>query len=461
VFVNVGDHLVLKQIKKQFLVGLIVISVLVLGGASLTGCTSNNPPDSNPTPSPKTGNPTQVENWQNKLIEEFSNFKNSIDSFLNQLEKTDPKQMGQIESREQIDKLKKFKLLIDTNSPPGKLILPDLQAMQNILELAKEGGLDVEEARKIQGLLEVSPQDSQIGESSKNSIRTFFVGKLKRIEEEINRLSSNSAIETDKQIKDLKYKLQQQQKEIDEQTKKISEFEKKQKNFEQNQIVKFWIWITVTIIFFVAIFLSNLFLLKKQNSRISTVLKNKTDASKPLIDRQDTQNYQNNLQELQCKVQDLVAQIRSLEYTVSYLSNLSTYQPTQPVSRPLQPQRHQSWLTQSNPILPASIPQNKIEVAETSESINQRRASFTQSVLLQKVSRNQGSYWIYKEGDSEYLIPKDEMVFNEYNCETLKALFSYNFIGESSRFQVLRPCRVRLISDQTWQLIEKGELQFY
>jgi hypothetical protein len=156
---------------------------------------------------------------------------------------------------------------------------------------------------------------------------------------------------------------------------------------------------------------------------------------------EDLQTYPKcDVDRLNAQVQDLIIRVKKLEDQASHCSNLST---------------------QQNPIPPASEPQNKIEVAETSESINQRRSGSTQTVLLQEVSRNQGSYWIYTEGDSEYLIPKDEMVFNEYNCETLKALFSYNLIGESSRFQVLRPCRVRLISDQTWQLIEKGELQFY
>ncbi|GGA57884.1 hypothetical protein [Okeania sp. KiyG1] len=113
---------------------------------------------------------------------------------------------------------------------------------------------------------------------------------------------------------------------------------------------------------------------------------------------------------------------------------------------------------QQNPRL---LSRNAIEVSETEQSINQRRLGGGQGAILQKNRR--GSYWILNEGGIDYMVPKNYFKVNEYTSETVANLFEcQGYQPEYSGFKLIKPARVSAISiGETWQLVERGVLQFY
>ncbi|HLO85395.1 MAG TPA: hypothetical protein VK203_10340 [Nostocaceae cyanobacterium] len=115
------------------------------------------------------------------------------------------------------------------------------------------------------------------------------------------------------------------------------------------------------------------------------------------------------------------------------------------------------------PSEPSKNPSNIVaEVAETEESINQRRLGYNQAVILEKVGRGKGNYEIIDEGGIYYLIPKKNLKITEYNYETIQALFDCPAYQptHSEKFAVIQPAKVTQISQNEWQLIEYGILRF-
>lgn len=108
---------------------------------------------------------------------------------------------------------------------------------------------------------------------------------------------------------------------------------------------------------------------------------------------------------------------------------------------------------------PRSLSANAITVAESDHTVEQRRIGKKVAPILEK---NQlGNYWIVREGNYEYLVPKGNIKINEYNYETISSCFEC--IGyhpsSSSSFTLLKPATVSSIG-QHWQLVEPGKLQF-
>jgi hypothetical protein len=103
-----------------------------------------------------------------------------------------------------------------------------------------------------------------------------------------------------------------------------------------------------------------------------------------------------------------------------------------------------------------------IEVSETEESINQRRVGSDRAAILEKVGKGKGNYWIVSEQGVDYLLPKGNIKINEYNYETVEALFDCHSYrpGYSSDFQLVRPARVSAIGQQMWELADYGVLEF-
>ena len=108
-----------------------------------------------------------------------------------------------------------------------------------------------------------------------------------------------------------------------------------------------------------------------------------------------------------------------------------------------------------------SFSDNGTPVAETKQSIEQRRLGGNKAIVFEKNRR--GNYSIFKEAAVEYMIPKSKLKINEFNRETVEVLFEcQGYQPEYSGFQLIKPARVSAISKgETWQLVERGILQFY
>jgi len=105
---------------------------------------------------------------------------------------------------------------------------------------------------------------------------------------------------------------------------------------------------------------------------------------------------------------------------------------------------------------------NATEVAETADSINQRRSGVNHSVIVEKVRRGKGSYCITPQQGFFYLLPKDNLKINQFNYETVNILFEcYNYQpGRSTDFRLKRPAVVASVTEDTWRLQTKGTLEF-
>ena len=102
----------------------------------------------------------------------------------------------------------------------------------------------------------------------------------------------------------------------------------------------------------------------------------------------------------------------------------------------------------------------KAMVAETQESLNRRRSGSSDIVTLENTT--QKKYCIIEEDSDYYLIPHAKIKIDEYNRTTLESLFDCtNFTSEYSDFQLVKPAKVSQLSSETWELEEKGQLDFY
>ena len=101
-----------------------------------------------------------------------------------------------------------------------------------------------------------------------------------------------------------------------------------------------------------------------------------------------------------------------------------------------------------------------IKVSESETSINSQNKNST-SILE---NTNNGNYWIIKQKEIYYLVPKIDIIINQYNYNTLKKLFiCFKEQSENYRkFQILKPAIVINSSenDKEWKLKEKGVIQF-
>ncbi|MBD2199433.1 MULTISPECIES: hypothetical protein [Calothrix] len=103
-----------------------------------------------------------------------------------------------------------------------------------------------------------------------------------------------------------------------------------------------------------------------------------------------------------------------------------------------------------------------LEVSATEESINQRRLGTNQAVIIEKVKKGRGNYWLLADTNEHYLVPKGELKINQYNLPTIAALFQCT--GESpensQKFTLVRPAMVFPIESEKWQLETVGMLKF-
>jgi hypothetical protein len=103
-----------------------------------------------------------------------------------------------------------------------------------------------------------------------------------------------------------------------------------------------------------------------------------------------------------------------------------------------------------------------LEVSQTEESINQRRLGNNQPVIIEKVRKGRGNFWLLSHIDEDYLIPKGDLKINQFNLPTIEALFQCigEFPENSQRFTLVKPAMVFSIESEKWQLKELGILRF-
>jgi hypothetical protein len=99
-------------------------------------------------------------------------------------------------------------------------------------------------------------------------------------------------------------------------------------------------------------------------------------------------------------------------------------------------------------------------VAETEESVNNRRGNSKASVLLKAASNY--SYWIFTGDDRSYwLTPKADLKINPVNFDTFQALFESQDYQPGCKVHLVKPAKVAQNSlSGAWELLEKGQVQF-
>lgn len=110
---------------------------------------------------------------------------------------------------------------------------------------------------------------------------------------------------------------------------------------------------------------------------------------------------------------------------------------------------------------PSTLLKSATVVSETEDSINNRRLG-SKPVVLEKAKSRTGNYCIIQETGVDYMVPKNNLKVNEYQYNTLAALFQCHGYqsGCSSNFKLLKPAIVTPSSGGKWQLMEPGILQF-
>jgi hypothetical protein len=125
---------------------------------------------------------------------------------------------------------------------------------------------------------------------------------------------------------------------------------------------------------------------------------------------------------------------------------------------------------QENPIIkliedynsnPNSIAKNAIEVKEGEDTNYLIRLGFP--IVMIKSNINKGICWVLNINNSYYLVPKNNLKLNIDNDSVLDCLFILqDYQPKYSRtFKLIKPATlVTVEKDKSWQVKEKGELQF-
>ncbi|MEA5583290.1 hypothetical protein VB620_18330 [Nodularia harveyana UHCC-0300] len=98
-------------------------------------------------------------------------------------------------------------------------------------------------------------------------------------------------------------------------------------------------------------------------------------------------------------------------------------------------------------------------VSESEYTAEQRHLGRSIAPILEL--NNRGNYWIIKQDNDEYLVPKGSIKINEHNYYTISTFFEclgYSAVSQNN-FTLVKPAKVSSKGEQ-WQLIEIGQLQF-
>ncbi len=186
------------------------------------------------------------------------------------------------------------------------------------------------------------------------------------------------------------------------------------------------------------------------------------------------------LKEISKKMQEREVKLKSMEkeLAVSSISNKTALPFSEPASISLFPEEASAnYYQQPEPISssnyqfldsynrnPDSFAQQYAltVVSEDASNINDRRSGDSTDIILSE-SRN-GNYWLVKEGDITYLIPRPKVKIQEHNIRTVRGLFDCSsFEPDYHSFTILQPAIVSVQSmadGLKWKIEQKGELKF-
>ena len=94
--------------------------------------------------------------------------------------------------------------------------------------------------------------------------------------------------------------------------------------------------------------------------------------------------------------------------------------------------------------------------------VNIKRDNSSEQIILEE-GKN-GTYWIIlTEDENDWLVPKGNLIINEFNQATIKSLFNFQKYdpSDSKEFTLLQPAKVSIMpNSKEWKLEKKGSLNF-
>jgi hypothetical protein len=453
-----------RTIPKSLLALLIVPSLLIgcqtgenhvnENGTKLTTIQSNSAGSQNPLPAEVT-----------QLRNTFSEFKLALDGLLTQLQKVvnnkiDKKAVNSNATLEKLQKLSlannNFRKTIPTSDVNNSNLKNIDNTIQDILKVIQplKSGLDLKAVKQIQETLgidkkpEVSRNKGSFGKITQGVIQEYLTKKSEDLNNQIQQLQTVNT-NTD--------------------TKPIENIPNNNRNLgveNQNSQKSSSGLLALSLVSFVAGIIIGAIAMFVYKDRYANPKQERS---------QDKENLAHNKQVHSYPEESLSPQISMQQYTSHPQTKGTEITPLKFSEEVYTPDSHnQPRIANENFNSPESIlvgAYNKnrnsllkiaIEVSETEESINQRRVGSDRAAILEKVGKGKGNYWIVSEQGIDYLLPKGNIKINEYNYETVEALFDCHSYrpGYSSDFQLVRPARVSAINQKIWELADYGVLEF-
>lgn len=388
-----------------------------------------------------------------KLAQKYKELDSLIENFVEQLKKT--QNITKINSSEQKEKLKEIYNFGELGKKQTEKIQEIINSISHTITPSEEDGLTAEQKQlgfKENGSIDVA----------KNQVQNFLAQKMELLKNEID----SSRIDLlEKEINDLK---------------------------TENENTKSWVQrvsllgIVLVILGLFGLLLDNV--LKKEPKKESSIPTEAEAEPSELFFQADPGNQTTETEKERTDTSESdnrVEAIRQEENTVTKINHHQEAEPqeldshTQPGNQEKEEGKTNYQGDNSTVIQPPALSannlvdifnnnpklfsQNAIEVSETSESIDNRLLDYNQPVVLEKVSRNKGIAWVINIDSSDLLIPKNNLKINEYNYQTIESLFTCKDYksGQSDDFRLVKPAKLTpKEKGETWELTEKGELQF-
>ncbi|HLP91855.1 MAG TPA: hypothetical protein VK184_25110 [Nostocaceae cyanobacterium] len=103
-----------------------------------------------------------------------------------------------------------------------------------------------------------------------------------------------------------------------------------------------------------------------------------------------------------------------------------------------------------------------MEVIVTDKSFNKYLQDKSQLVILERVNKNRGMFWILEPNRiDQCLVPKSNVGVNVDNLEMYQALFEcIDYDENKGKFTLIKPTLINSINSREWQVKELGRLQF-
>ncbi|BAZ14184.1 hypothetical protein NIES4071_60240 [Calothrix sp. NIES-4071] len=373
-------------------------------------------------------NQRQKNNIDNKAVfESLKQLQQASTNFRNNLVTSEQKQIAAPHLQEINTIINDIKIVIERLNPG--LEKSDVAVVQKYLKL------DVNNPN-------VNNNLGKFGLITQNAIQKYFQEKNNKLLAEINQLLSNSSvINRETELSNIAQTLE-------------SKFEELTIN---NQRLKRDLIIFPTLSFFIGLIIGSILMFiyrerqntsSRGNNQYREVTQINTTSQQTLVENQNINPV------LPPSTQQ--PQVPSSNITAKSTLNNIIQQPT---NHSLIPQTDLIAVYNQNR---RSLSNLAIEVSETKDSINQRRLGVKSAVILEQVRRGRGNYWIVSWQEREYLVPKENFKIDEYNYETVHALFDcQNYqAGYSRDFRLIQAAQVATVAQAKWQIIEFGVLQF-